>query len=68
LEGGNFHLEELNKETDGRQVLKYGLAVARLQVLRVRVPPLAWTSVSCDCCVLWGRALCDRPVTRPEEP
>ena len=24
-------------------------------------------SVSCECCVLLGRGLCDRPITRPEE-
>jgi hypothetical protein len=23
-------------------------------------------SVSCECCVLSGRGLCDRPITRPE--
>jgi hypothetical protein len=24
-------------------------------------------SVSCECCVLAGRGLCDGPITRPEE-
>jgi hypothetical protein len=24
-------------------------------------------SVSCECCVLSGRGLCDEPITRPEE-
>jgi hypothetical protein len=24
-------------------------------------------SVSCECCVLWGRGLCDELITRPEE-
>jgi hypothetical protein len=24
-------------------------------------------SFSCECCVLPGRGLCDRPITRPEE-
>jgi hypothetical protein len=23
--------------------------------------------VCCECCVLWGRGLCDRLITRPEE-
>jgi hypothetical protein len=35
--------------------------------LRVRIPPGAWMSVSCECCVLSGRGLCDRLITRPEE-
>jgi hypothetical protein len=26
--------------------------------LRVRIPPKAWMSVSCECCVLLGRGLC----------
>jgi hypothetical protein len=41
---------------------------ARLRRLRVRIPPEeAWMSVSCECCVLSGRGLCDGLVTRPEE-
>jgi hypothetical protein len=36
--------------------------------MRVRVPPKAWISVSCECYVFSGRGrLCDRPITRPEE-
>jgi hypothetical protein len=27
----------------------------------------AWMSVSCECCVLSGRGLCDGPIPRPEE-
>jgi hypothetical protein len=27
----------------------------------------AWMSFCCDCCVLSGRGLCDKPFTRPEE-
>jgi hypothetical protein len=42
-------------------------AAARLLGLRVRIPPRAWMSVSCECCVLSGRGLCDGPITRPEE-
>jgi hypothetical protein len=34
-------------------------ATARLPCLRLRIPPEAWMSVSCDCCVLSGRVLCD---------
>jgi hypothetical protein len=31
------------------------------------IPPRAWMSVSCECCVLSGRGLCDELVPRPEE-
>jgi hypothetical protein len=43
-----------------------GLA-ARLLELWVRILPRAWMSVSCECCVMSGRGLCDELVTRPEE-
>jgi len=33
----------------------------------VRIPPGAWMSVCCECCVLSGRGLCDELITRPEE-
>ena len=33
----------------------------------VRIPPGAWMFVCCECCVLWGRGLCDELITRPEE-
>jgi hypothetical protein len=41
-------------------------AAARFLGLRVRIPPRAWMSFSCECCVLWGRSrgLCDRLITR----
>jgi hypothetical protein len=35
--------------------------------LWVPAPPGAWMSVSCDCCVLPGRGLCDGLITRPGE-
>jgi hypothetical protein len=40
---------------------------ARLLGLRVRIPPEAWLSVACECCVLSGRGLCVMPITSPEE-
>ena len=40
---------------------------ARLLRMRVRIPPGAWMSVCCECCVLSGWGLCDGPITRPEE-
>ena len=42
-------------------------AVARLLRLWVRIPPGAWMFVCRECCVLSGRGLCDRLITRPEE-
>jgi hypothetical protein len=30
-------------------------------------PTGAWMFVSCECCVLSGRGLCDELITRPEE-
>jgi hypothetical protein len=42
-------------------------AAARLLGLWVRIPPGAWISVSRDCCVLSGRGLCVRLITRPDE-
>ena len=33
----------------------------------VRIPPGAWMFVCCECCVLSGRGLCDKLITRPEE-
>ena len=42
-------------------------AAARLLRLWVRIPPRAWMSLCCECCVLSGRGLCDELLTRPEE-
>jgi hypothetical protein len=47
--------------------LRHGSAVARLLELRVRIPPEALMCVCCDCCVLSGRGLCDRPILSPEK-
>ena len=33
----------------------------------VRIPPGAWVFVCCEYCVLSGRGLCDKLITRPEE-
>ena len=40
---------------------------ASLLGLWFRIPPEAWMSVCCECCVLSGRGLCDALITRPEE-
>jgi len=39
---------------------------ARLLGLQVQISPGAWMPVSCECCVLSGRGLCDDLITRPE--
>ena len=47
--------------------LRCGSVAARLLGLWVRIPSVAWMFVSCECCVLSGRGLCDRPRPRLEE-
>jgi hypothetical protein len=47
--------------------LRRGSAASRLLVLPVRIPPRAWMSVPCQCCVLSGSGLCDGPITRTGE-
>jgi len=42
-------------------------AAALMLGLRVRIPPGAWMSVCCECCVLSGKDLCDELITRPEQ-
>ena len=42
-------------------------SVASLLVLWVQIPPVTWTSASCECCVLSGRGLCVELIPRPEE-
>jgi hypothetical protein len=43
-------------------------AAAGLLGLRVRIPPRAWILVSCECCVLSGRGLCNGVITHAESP
>jgi hypothetical protein len=47
--------------------LRRGSSAARLLRSWVWMPPRAWMSVCCECCVLLGRGLCDGLITRPEE-
>jgi len=42
-------------------------ASARLLGLRVRIPPVTWIFVTCECCVLSGRGFCVGLITYPEE-
>jgi len=45
--------------------LRRGSAAARLQGRRVRIPPVAWMSLPCECCLLSGRFV--GLISRPEE-
>jgi hypothetical protein len=47
--------------------LRRGSATARLLGLWVRIQSGVWISVSCECCVLSGRGLCDELVPRRRE-
>jgi hypothetical protein len=47
--------------------LRRGSAAARLLELWVWIPPEAWFSVPCDCCILSGIGRCVGLITRPEE-
>jgi hypothetical protein len=47
--------------------LERGSTAARLLGSRVRIPPWAWQSVSCECCVLSCRGFCVELIPRSEE-
>ena len=47
--------------------LRRGSAAVLFLGLWVRIPPVVWMSVCCECDVLSGRGLCDELITRPEE-
>ena len=47
--------------------LRRGSVAVRLLGLKVSIPPGAWMSVSCECCVLWGTGLCDGPIPCTEK-
>jgi len=55
------------RQTQWASCLGRGFAAARLVRSWVCIPPEAWMSVCCECCVLSGRGLCDELITRPEE-
>jgi len=56
-----------SRRSQWRRGLRRRSTAARLLGLLVRIPPGAWMSVCCECCVLSGRGLCDELITRPEE-
>ena len=47
--------------------LRRGSAVAYLIGLRFRIPPGACMPVTCECCFLLSRGLCNGSVTRPDK-
>jgi hypothetical protein len=47
--------------------LKRGFLAPRFVGLRVPIPPGAWMSVCCDCCVLLARGICVGLIASPEE-
>ena len=47
--------------------LRRSFAAACLPRLWVRIPPAAWMFVCYECCVLSGRCLCSKLITRREE-
>ena len=50
-------------------MLRFNTAIANfmLPITCILIPPGAWMFVSCECCVLLIRGLCDELITRPEE-
>ena len=49
---------------DRSKAIVYGRSLAEIAGSN---PAGVWMSVSCECCVLWGRNLCDGPIPRPGE-
>jgi len=47
---------------------RWGSAAGRFLELWVRIPQGAWTSVSCECCLLSGRGFSDRPIIVQRSP
>jgi hypothetical protein len=60
--------EEEGEEEEEEEEEEEWSAADRFLESRVRIPPAAWMSVSCECCVLSGRGFCDGPHPRPAEP
>ena len=55
------------RQTRWPRGLRCRSASARLLGLWFRIPPGAWMSLCCECCVLSGRGLCDELIPRPEK-
>jgi hypothetical protein len=52
-----------NSRSQWLRGLRRTSAAARLLGLWVWIPPAAWTSVYCECCVLWSAAICQAKVS-----
>jgi hypothetical protein len=63
----HFNLAIHDARSQWPRSLMRGSEASRLLRLWVRSPPGTWMSVSCGCCVLSGRGLCDGLITPPEE-
>jgi hypothetical protein len=61
-----YPVTKMNADSSGRAVGLWS-AAARLLKMWVWIPQAAWMFVSCGCCVLSDRVLCDEPITSPEE-
>ena len=61
-----FWYHHFNASPSGRAFLGVGLQPLAWRMW-VRIPPAAWMSVCCECCVLPHRGLCDGLITCPEE-
>jgi hypothetical protein len=72
-EGNNVQKRDFSKliiyscQSQWPRGLRHGSAAVSLLGLWARIPPAAWMSVSCQCCVLSGRGLFVGLITRPEE-
>jgi hypothetical protein len=51
---------QISRRSWWSRCLRLKSAAARLLGLRVRITPVARMSVSCECCLLSGRGLCER--------
>jgi len=58
---------QLMSRSEWPRGLRRRSAAARLLGLWIWIPPAAWKSVSCECCVLPGRCLCVGLITCPKE-
>jgi len=62
-----YHTSVWSNQSQWPRGRKRVSAAVCLQGLRVRICPGTWISVSCECCVLSGRGLCDGPNSHAEE-
>jgi hypothetical protein len=54
-------------DSDDRALSGVGLWPLASRLWGVPIPPRAWMSVSCECCVLSGGGIYDGPIPLPEE-